>query len=617
MKKFTTLLVLFLFLAGISMAATNQNYVPLPVTMDTGGPDAYGYSWEDNDNGGAPVYEWIDITSNGTQVTGLADDNNVGPISMGFSFPYYWYTVNRMWIGSNGYISFSSSANFAHPFAGIPTAGLPNDLVAVLTGDLDFTVGGTCYYYSNSVDTFIVSWIDVPPFSPPGQNWSDSTHTFQLILSAADSTLRFQYGENHGDFSQSGNLADVIGIENVNGQVGVEYLHDNAPVQHMWHDSLAVVFHPEPDPNFVVHDFGMVDGLVEGSAGQFIPSGEPYSIMALAKNFGNQPEDSLRVRCQIRRGFTTVYDHDYWISHLDPGQEQWITYPITYGTDTLGVYRVTFSSIMSGDQNTLNNTKTCEMDFYELPQQIAFCDEIAEDGRSWNGDFSGFAQEFQLPEGVHITTAYFNIFSFTATGPAYIWILPDDGTGHPDEANPLAGDTLTITSDGWKTVDFSNANVNIAAYDKFWIVEIHAIQSTFAFGMDQSIPLSYRGWEYTGGLAPDRDRELSDIMIKFDGEASALGVDDENITPSVFSLSQNYPNPFNARTNIAFTIDRESDVSIAIYNITGQKVTDLSGHFEAGKNMVKWDASEVASGVYFYRVSTDDKTETRKMMLLK
>jgi len=615
MKRITTLSVVFLFLAGIATAATHSGTSePLPITFDTGGPDAFGYSWEDNDGGGAPVYEWIDITSVGTQVTGLADDNNVGPVSMGFNFPYYWYDVNHMWIGSNGYISFSSNANFAHPFAGIPTAGLPNDLVAILTGDLDFTQGnGECWYYTNGVDTFIVSYLHVREFGDP-----NSSHTFQCIFSAADSTIKFQYGPNQGTFLDSnGEHRTVIGIENVNGQVGLEYLHDNLPSQRMWHENLAIVFHPDPDPSFVVHDFGMVDGLADGSAGQFIPVNEAYTIQALAKNFGNQPEDSLRVRCQIRRGFTTVYDEDYWISHLDPGEEQWITYSAPFTPNETTVYRATFSAIMSGDQNTFNNSKTCEIDAYQLPQQIAFCDDIAETGRSWNGDFSGFAQEFQMPEPVHMTNAYFNIFAYTASGPAYIWVLPDDGTGHPDEDNPIAGDTMTITSDGWKTVDFSADDINIAANDKFWIVVIHAFQSTFSFGMDQSIPLSYRGWEYTGGLAPDRDRSLSDIMIKFDAQEAQTGIDDENIAPTEFSLSQNYPNPFNARTNIAFTIENESDVTIGIYNLTGQKVADLSGHFGAGENIVSWDASDVASGVYFYRLGVGDKSQTMKMVLLK
>jgi hypothetical protein len=175
---------------------------------------------------------------------------------------------------------------------------------------------------------------------------------------------------------------------------------------------------------------------------------------------------------------------------------------------------------------------------------------------------------------------------------------------------------MTITSDGWKTIDFSGEDLVFAADEKFWIVAIHAFQSTFAFGMDQSIPLSYRGWEYTGGLAPDRDRALSDIMIKFDGE-SATGVYDEVQAPNAFSVAQNYPNPFNAKTNIAFTIENEADVAIGIFSLTGQKVADLSGHFNAGENVVSWDATDVASGVYFYRLSVDDNSQTRKMVLLK
>jgi hypothetical protein len=70
MKRITTLSVVFLFLAGIATAATNSGISePLPITFDNGGPDAFGYSWVDNDGGGGPTYEWIDITSIGTQVT--------------------------------------------------------------------------------------------------------------------------------------------------------------------------------------------------------------------------------------------------------------------------------------------------------------------------------------------------------------------------------------------------------------------------------------------------------------------------------------------------------------------------------------------------------------------
>lgn len=87
--------------------------------------------------------------------------------------------------------------------------------------------------------------------------------------------------------------------------------------------------------------------------------------------------------------------------------------------------------------------------------------------------------------------------------------------------------------------------------------------------------------------------------------------------PTEFAVKGNYPNPFNARTMINFDLPVDSDVSIAIYSITGQLVETISGQFEAGSRSVTWDASEVASGVYFYKVSAGDFSQTMKMTLLK
>ena len=89
-------------------------------------------------------------------------------------------------------------------------------------------------------------------------------------------------------------------------------------------------------------------------------------------------------------------------------------------------------------------------------------------------------------------------------------------------------------------------------------------------------------------------------------------------TPHAFTLSQNSPNPFNPVTSIPFTLGHESHVSLSVYNIAGEKVTELAeGRFPAGAHNVSWDASEFASGVYFYRIVTGDFIETRKMMLVK
>jgi hypothetical protein len=88
--------------------------------------------------------------------------------------------------------------------------------------------------------------------------------------------------------------------------------------------------------------------------------------------------------------------------------------------------------------------------------------------------------------------------------------------------------------------------------------------------------------------------------------------------PTEFSVAQNFPNPFNAKTRINFAIPKEANVNIAIYNVAGQLVQNMDlGRMNAGYQSVVWDASDVASGVYFYKVVAGDNVKTLKMTLLK
>jgi len=88
--------------------------------------------------------------------------------------------------------------------------------------------------------------------------------------------------------------------------------------------------------------------------------------------------------------------------------------------------------------------------------------------------------------------------------------------------------------------------------------------------------------------------------------------------PQSFELSQNYPNPFNPATTISFALPTKSKVRLEVFNLLGQKVISLvQSEMEAGYHEVTWNAGQVPSGVYFYRLVTDDKSLTRKMMLLK
>ncbi|MCP4582967.1 MAG: PQQ-binding-like beta-propeller repeat protein [candidate division Zixibacteria bacterium] len=91
----------------------------------------------------------------------------------------------------------------------------------------------------------------------------------------------------------------------------------------------------------------------------------------------------------------------------------------------------------------------------------------------------------------------------------------------------------------------------------------------------------------------------------------------ENL-PYEFMLYQNYPNPFNASTEIRFSLSNPSEVKLDIFDATGQKVATLiEDYLEAGEHRIKWDGSQVTSGIYFYRLDAGYDSDSKKMALIK
>ena len=89
-------------------------------------------------------------------------------------------------------------------------------------------------------------------------------------------------------------------------------------------------------------------------------------------------------------------------------------------------------------------------------------------------------------------------------------------------------------------------------------------------------------------------------------------------TPTKFELTQNYPNPFNPTTAISFTLPQAGNVKLAVYNLLGQEVQILvNGFKEAGVHTVNFEAANLNSGIYLYKIETNGLTSVRKMTLLK
>jgi len=97
---------------------------------------------------------------------------------------------------------------------------------------------------------------------------------------------------------------------------------------------------------------------------------------------------------------------------------------------------------------------------------------------------------------------------------------------------------------------------------------------------------------------------------------SVKGID--NSIPSDFSLEQNYPNPFNPTTSINFSMPVSGFVSLRIYNAIGQEVAELVNDFmEAGSYSYNINASQLSSGIYFYKLNSGNFSSVKKMMLIK
>ena len=111
---------------------------------------------------------------------------------------------------------------------------------------------------------------------------------------------------------------------------------------------------------------------------------------------------------------------------------------------------------------------------------------------------------------------------------------------------------------------------------------------------------------------------IKEIVLTGIGKANAVSVEDENIFPLVFSLEQNYPNPFNPSTKIKWQSPTSIWQSLKIYDVLGNEVATLVNEFRsAGNYEINFNASNIPSGVYFYRLQSGSFTETKKMLMIK
>ncbi len=157
----------------------------------------------------------------------------------------------------------------------------------------------------------------------------------------------------------------------------------------------------------------------------------------------------------------------------------------------------------------------------------------------------------------------------------------------------------------------------------FFLITTAQAQSVISFtgGMlsNSSMTISFSAGEVVSGAFSGTTMS---VFGGFSNGSDVVPVSNENLTdglPTIFRLNQNYPNPFNPSTNISFDLPIASNVSLEVYNAIGAKVAVLAeGRKPAGSHLMRFNASWLSSGMYFYRLTADGKIiSTKKMLLIK
>ncbi len=601
----------------------------------TGGPDAYGYTWIDNNDTtlpGAPTYHWIDITKIGTEVTGLGDDNTVGPFDIGFQFPYYWYKVDKFYICSNGVISFSDKDVWiSHSGGGgtggqIPSPQRPNDVVAPLGGDLKFTPDrGKVYYYTNNKDSLIVSYIDVPEWhrGVPGEIFG--SHTFQIILTKEDSSITFQYGPQDGDFHYDTDVevTNAIGIENNTGTIGLQYLRNNQPAENMYREGLAVKIIPPETTSYEVRDVAVTDVMSEGSRGIFVHINQSIPLWVRVRNVGNQPMSDITVVCSITDEVgNTIYQNNLSINSLKVGEIKKVDFP-SWKADLEGTYTMISYISVASDMNPTNDMSDAELKVIHYPCRLSYWEEGDSLGATGFGVNSGMGVKYTPPSyPVNIDTVFIALADSLHPTDMALHIYKDDG---PDglPGTLLWADTFAIpdSEGGWNVKFFSfpiTPSVKIES-GSFYVVGIQIEEGILYFLTSEDPPFSRQNWEVLDGtFAPYRGNEESDLYMAVSVRGQ-FGIEENPNKPQPHLLFSIHPSTLlKDKAVISFTTSYRGRVNLSVYDVSGRLLENLmDGEIEPGVHKIIWDNKRVPSGVYFINLRFAGKSLTKKLVLVK
>lgn len=609
MKKLYTLILAVVFALNFVQAQTS------------GGPDTYGYIWRDSNDPSGPTYNWIDILPlpGVSEVRFLSDDNVQGSFPIGFPFHFYWYDVTQFWVGSNGYIGFTNG-QISHPFPMIPNTANPQNYLAIMESDLIFDPGNNakCWRWTSpDNDTLVVSYIDVPFWDVNSPGWVGN-NTFQVILSAVDSSITYQYKDQTGSPTNLTSFMS-IGIENNSGNIGLQQSYGVFPTM-----NYAIKFYYPSTTTYAVSDASTSYNNNDETGGVFLSkNGQQFTMVSEVKNTGNQNLASFNVFQRVVNGGGTIQAQNNTMSNaLTPGQTQVITGTNMFNPTAAGTFRFVTNTQLTGDATPSNDQKTQEVVVVDTTMssiRLAYDNgvEAGLGGLTWQGGAGGAGIYFVPPFYPCNLT---QVHAYIVADPNFVgcsFKIYDDN-GLAGSAGTLLDSTFlspsAIIATSYNTVTLASpVNITSGGVYVAWVMEGDGI----ALGQNQLQPISNRTFEILGNTwAQYRYRETEDLMINVSIEKiSTIGIQEAAMESEIGNF---YPVPTNYVAALDYNFNTAVDkLSYEIYDVQGKMVAkkQFNQSFTNGKLVVNTES--LSNGIYSCRIIVGDNAVMRKFVVTR
>lgn len=616
--------------------------------------DTYGYTLTTSDNGTLNC-NWVDITLKGKRVKYLSDDNIVGPINIGFDFQYYWGKYDKVWVGSNGYLAFEEGTQISSVqplgFPNIPTLTDNNsNFIAPLLADLNFdNSNGEVYSYTNGIDTFIVSFINVPFWTYTPQNDIPDTigsNTFQVILNAADSSVTFQYYQMATQVApeyQASQNPISIGMESASGNIGVEIGYGLPP------SNTCYKIKAPYTPLIQVQDALPKWTMNDQNGGFFVLKNDSVYLKNYIKNGGNTPINnnetiSVEITLFDQNNSVVFTQNENINADLQSNEAIETTTNEPFIPQSKGAYNWLTQTFYAPDDIFDNDLNFLEMQVVDslpngeitlsyVPDQYTIGGQI-----SWQG---GGGSEDGL--SVYIQPPFYPVQIIAAE----YYILPNGGniTGgfrseiRDDNGNDnglLPGDLLfgqniplpIIQPFAWNRIDFPQPiTLTDGGFFVHWLME----DASIAMPTDLTPPISRRTFEVlSGSTAPYRSRGTEDFFIRaiVKKAPTPINTSTQNWQQPNKNIAKirTYPNPIfenNTQLNIDFeqviknipNLIPNANALITLTNAQGKICYNEALSIQKNENTHTVSVEKLPKGLYICTLNIQNHIFEQKIIL--